>query len=500
MVEAMDQPDTPLDVLIVGAGISGLGMAAHLAAKCPDKRYAILERREQLGGTWDLFRYPGVRSDSDMYTLGYEFEPWREGNAIAEGDSILAYLRRTAATRSIDRHIRFGCHVLAADWNIGDAMWTLRLADHSTIRGRFLFIGTGYYDYDHPYDAQIKGLETFGGTVVHPQFWPQDLDYTGKRVAIIGSGTTAVTLLPAMAGRASHVTMLARTPGWFIAMPARDHLASLLRKVLPDDRVHNLVRRFNSVVQGWLFNLSRRAPGLVGGFLTRRLRKALGPAYDRETYTPPYEPWEQRLCMVPDGDFFEAVRGGAASVVKGEIERVDEAGIALKDGRRIDADILVTATGLAMVPMGKIAISIDGTPVDFSQRWFYRNCMFSNVPNFAALMGYLNSGWTLKVDLVADWLCRLFRHMDERRWQVVVPRLADDHGLIEDNPIDEYSSGYLQRARNIIPKSAAQAPWRLGMDYAADRREMRRALIEDGVLTFEHATSECALVGSPAPS
>lgn len=480
----MSNASGPFDVLIVGAGISGIGMAAHLAAKCPNKSFTIIERRAAIGGTWDLFRYPGVRSDSDMYTLGYEFEPWCEDRAIARGDRILAYLKRVAAKRGLEHHMRFGCHVKSANWDSATALWTLTMADSSTLAGRFLYLGAGYYDYDAPHDAAIPGLASFKGTVIHPQFWPQDFDHAGKRVAIIGSGATAVTLVPSMAESAQHVTMLSRTPGWFIPLPARDKLANTLRRVLPGTWAYALVRRFNTAMQAWLYRRSRTAPEEVGAKLTAMLRQGLGPAYDSETFTPPYGPWEQRPCLVPDGDFFKAVRSGKASVVRGEIARVDGTGIALKDGTRLDADVIVTATGLRMVNFGKIAISLDGQLVDFSQRWFYRNCMFSNVPNFAALIGYLNAGWTLKVDLVADWLCRLFSHMDKWGRTVATPILADDAKLIEASPIDAYSSGYLQRARDAMPRSTAEPPWRLTMDYAADREEMRHTPIDDGVLQF----------------
>ena len=489
-MNAMNPIGKPLDVLIVGAGISGIGMAAHLSAKCPGKRFAILDRRERLGGTWDVFRYPGIRSDSDMYTLGYEFEPWRDEKAIAQGDKILAYLGRVAETRGLGKHMRFGCHVLSADWDSAAALWTVTMAGGSRMQGRFLFLGAGYYDYDLPHEADIPGLADFGGTVIHPQFWPADFDHSGKRIAIIGSGATAVTLVPAMAEAAGHVTMLSRTPGWFIPYPARDALANGLRRLLPDSWAYALVRALNVRMQAWLYRRSRKQPEKVAAFLTGQLQKQLGDAYDPATFTPPYNPWEQRPCLVPDGDFFKALRSGKADVVRGEIAAVDRTGIALKDGRHIAADAIVTATGLRMAGMGKIAVSLDGAPVDFAKAYFYRNCMFSNVPNFAALMGYLNAGWTLKVDLVADWLCRLFNHMELWEREIATPYLAADHELVEANPIDDFSSGYLQRARDMLPRSTASPPWRISMDYLADRKEMRETPIDDGVLRFERAASD----------
>ena len=489
-------PDRPFDVVIVGAGISGIGMAAHLRRKCPHKRFAIVERREHLGGTWDLFRYPGVRSDSDMFTLGYEFEPWRDDKAIARGEKILAYLNRVADRHGLREHIRYGAHAVCADWDSGTSLWRLTMADGSRMQARFLFLGSGYYDYDNPHDAQIAGLDQFAGTVIHPQFWPGDFDHAGKRIAIIGSGATAVTLVPALAESAAHVTMISRTPGWFIPFPSRDLLANGLRRMLPERWAYALVRRINAVMQDWLYRRSRRAPEKVAAFLTRQLQKQLGDTYDPAIYTPPYNPWEQRPCLVPDNDLFKALRAGKASVVRGEIETADGNGIRLKDGRHIAADVLVTATGLRMVTMGKIAVSLDGAPVDFAERYYYRNCMFSNVPNLAALTGYLNAGWTLKVDIVADWLCRLFDHMDKWGREVATPFLAGNHGLIEDNPVDAFTSGYLQRARAILPKSTASPPWRISMDYFADREELRHTPIDDGVLQFARASGDIPLAGS----
>ncbi len=486
-MNAMNPARAPLDLLIVGAGISGIGMAAHFRRKCPGKRFAILERRERLGGTWDLFRYPGVRSDSDMYTLGYGFEAWRDEQAIAGGARILDYLDRVVDGRDLRRHIRFGQQVVSANWDSKAGLWTLKMADGANMQGRFLFLGSGYYDYDDPHDAQIPGLDAFGGTVIHPQFWPENFDYAGKRVVVIGSGATAVTLVPAMTEQAAHVTMLQRTPGWLVRRPVKDGLASALRRFLPASWASRLMRDFNARLQGWLYNRCRTAPEKSAEYFTNELRKELGEAYDPVAFTPPYKPWDQRLCVVPDGDFFDAVKSGRASVVTGTIAQVDAAGVKLEDGRHIDADIIVPATGLRLALMGKIAVSLDGEPVNFAERFYYRSCMFSNVPNFAALFGYLNAGWTLRVDIVADWLCRLFNHMDAWGREVATPYLPADHGLIEDDPIEAFSSGYLQRARTIMPRNAATAPWRIGMNYLTDRKELRDAPIDDGVLRFERA-------------
>ncbi|MCB2058896.1 MAG: NAD(P)/FAD-dependent oxidoreductase [Novosphingobium sp.] len=488
-MDALCSPDKPVDLLIVGAGLSGIGMAAHLTRQCPGRSYAILERRDRLGGTWDLFRYPGIRSDSDMYTLGYEFEPWRDDHSIAGGDAILAYLDRVADKYGIRDQIRFGTRVVSADWDSTSALWTLETQDaagnSSRLSGRFLFFGSGYYDYDDPYDAQIPGLADFGGTTVHPQFWPGDLDCSGKRIIVIGSGATAATLVPALAHKAAHVTMLQRTPSWYFARPARDRLAMILRRILPETAAYALTRMRNIRLQDFLFRRAREKPGQVKAFLHKQIAKQLPSGYDRADFSPPYDPWEQRLCLVPDGDLFDAIRSGKAAVVTGGIEAVDETGIRLRDGRQLEADIIVTATGLKLSTLGKIAVSLDGEPVDFTQAFYYRNCMFSNVPNLAALFGYLNAAWTLRVDIVANWLCRLLNHMDERGFATVTPHLAKDHGLVEENPVDLFSSGYLRRGRHLIPKSASAAPWRLSMDYLADRKEMRSTPIEDGVLAFE---------------
>ncbi len=477
-----------VDIIIVGAGISGIGMAAHLKQKCPGKSFAIVERRERPGGTWDLFRYPGIRSDSDMYTLGFAFEPWREKYAIADGHSILDYLDKVVDEREIREQIRFGRKVVSADWDSRAALWTLALEDAqgstSRLAGRFLYLGTGYYDYDAPHDARIPGLADFGGMTIHPQFWPEKFDCSGKQIVVIGSGATAVTLVPAMADKAAHVTMLQRTPSWYITRPRKDGIANLLRRLLPAKWAYRLTRAKNVALQARSFNLSRTKPKEVSQFLQRKLRGELGEAYNAQDFTPPYNPWEQRLCIVPDGDLFKAIKAGKASIVTARIGSVDRTGVALEDGRHIDADVIVTATGLSFAIGGKIAVSLDGVPVNFADRFYYRNCMFSNVPNLAALFGYLNAGWTLRVDIVADWLCRLINQMDARGADVVTPILREDHGLAEGPVFDLFSSGYLQRARAIIPKSAATAPWRLGMDYHADRKEMRDTPIDDGVLQF----------------
>jgi len=481
----------PFDIVIIGAGISGIGMAAHLRRQCPGKRFAIVERRDRLGGTWDLFRYPGIRSDSDMFTLGYGFEPWQDERAIADAPSILRYLDGVADRYGIREHIRFGEKAVAADWDSDSALWTVRTESKDgaagSLSGRFLFFGSGYYDYDAPHDPEIPGLGTFGGLTIHPQFWPDNIDYNGKNVVVIGSGATAATVVPAMARTAGHVTMLQRTPSWYLSRPARDGVAGALRKLLPARLAYALTRMKNVALQHQLIQRSRSKPEAVRQWLQEQLEKELGSDYDRETFTPPYNPWEQRMCLIPDGDLFRAMREGKADIVTGHIAQVDRGGIRLADGRYVAADIIVTATGLRIATLGKVAVSLDGRQLDFSETFYYRNCMFSNVPNLAALFGYLNAAWTLRVDSVADWLCRLFNHMDRWGVDVVTPHLAENHGLVEAGPLDYFSSGYLQRARHLIPKSSTTAPWRLSMDYPSDRRELRDTPIDDGVLRFARA-------------
>jgi monooxygenase len=476
-----------VDVLIIGAGISGIGMAAHLRQRCPQRSFMILEQRARLGGTWDLFRYPGIRSDSDMYTLGYAFAPWRDEKAIAGGDTILAYLERVVAEYGIEPHMRYRQKAIAAEWDSAQGLWTVTSEDGGARQARFLFLGSGYYDYDQPYQPEIPGLESFAGAVIHPQFWPEGFDTKAKRVVVIGSGATAVTLVPALAEAGAKVTMLQRTPSWYLTRPSRDRLARLVRRVLPERVAYALTRTRNVAMQSFFFKRARSKPEAVADFLTSQLRDQLGDAFAPEHFTPPYKPWEQRLCLVPDGDFFDAIKSGKAEVVTGTIRSVEPDGIALDDGGKLPADVIVTATGLKLAVLGKIAVSVDGAAVNFGERFYYRNCMFANVPNFAAIFGYLNASWTLRVDIVAAWLCRLFNQMDAWGVDVVTPVLEPDHALVEDPVFELFSSGYLARDRHLIPRSATTAPWRISMDYQADKRELRETPIDDGVLRFERA-------------
>ena len=478
-----------LEVAIIGAGLSGIGMAAHMRMLCPQLSFTLLERRDSIGGTWDLFRYPGVRSDSDMHTLGFVFEPWVHEKSIADGPAILEYLERITRERGIAEHIRFGTTVQSAAFDSEAALWRIGVEDADgwhEVTARFLYLGSGYYDYDDPHDPQLPGLENFGGEVLHPQFWPRDLDYAGRRVVVIGSGATAVTMVPAMADEAAHVTMLQRTPTWMGSRPATDAVANFLRRHLPEKLAYRLTRAKNIFLQDFFFKRARRKPEQVSEFLTKKAKEAMGAAYDPLHFTPPYNPWEQRLCLVPDDDFFHAVRDGKASVATGHIAGFDADGVTLKSGEHLPADILVTATGLQLAMGGKIALSIDGAPLNQADHFFYRNCMLSNVPNLAMVFGYLNASWTLRSDSVAEYVCRVLNALDAKGADIVYPLLPDPDALEEDDIFD-FSSGYLQRAKHLLPKSAPELPWRLNQDYRQDRRDYRARPIEDGILRFEHA-------------
>jgi monooxygenase len=494
----MSEPSTDFDVLIVGAGISGIGMAAHMRMKTPARSFAIVEQRENLGGTWDLFRYPGIRSDSDMHTLGFDFEPWRHEKSIADAPAILDYLNRIVDERGIREHIRFGHKVLTADFDSASARWRVEIETAQGERKRFtanwLYLGSGYYDYDEPFDPGFD-FGGFAGRVVHPQFWPGDLDHAGKRVVVIGSGATAVTLVPAMAEKAAHVTMLQRTPTWMFSRPAKDALANLLRRVLPEELAYRITRWKNIRLQSWGFRRAREKPEKVKQFLHERIRKSLGKDCDLAPFTPPYNPWDQRLCLVPDDDLFEAIKAGKAEVVTGRIARFEAEGVRLEDGTLLPADIIVTATGLKLAVAGKIAVSIDGETVNFAEHFYYKGCMFSNVPNLAVVFGYLNASWTLRADINSDFVCRVLEHMAATGSAIAVPVLPPDHDLEEDDIFD-FSSGYIQRSKHIMPRNALQYPWRLNQDYVLDRKRMASDPVDDGILAFRPAGAQAGATGA----
>jgi monooxygenase len=477
-----------VDVLIVGAGLSGIGAAYHLQTRLPGKSYAILEGRETIGGTWDLFRYPGIRSDSDLHTLGYAHKPWTEEESIADGPRILEYVRQTARENDVERHIRFGHKVVRADWSSADARWTVEAtrADSGetvTFTAGFLLSAGGYYRYDEGYTPEFEGVERFQGEVVHPQHWPEDLDYGGKRVVVIGSGATAVTLVPAMTDKAAHVTMLQRSPSYVITLPGKDPIANTLRRFLPDHVAYAFTRRKNVALQSFFFKLSRRRPRLVAKFLRATVKSQLPKGYDVDThFNPTYDPWDQRLCAVPNGDLFKAISKGRASVVTDRIESFTERGLALTSGQELEADVIVTATGLNLVAFGGIEYAVDGEPVVLSDTFAYKGMMLSGVPNFAFAVGYTNASWTLKVDLVFEYMCRLIAHMDAGGYDHCVPVPEDP--AMETAPLLDFSSGYVLRAMDQFPKQGTAAPWHLAQDYRVDVKNLRSGSVEDGAMRF----------------
>lgn len=480
-----------IDVAIIGAGISGIGMAAHMLEKCPDRSFALIERRANLGGTWDLFRYPGIRSDSDMHTLGFVFEPWREQKAIADGPNILAYLNRIADERGIRQHIRFNQKLVAADWSSDTALWTLTIetgeGETVTTRARYIYMGAGYYDYDGGHDPVFKDRKKFKGQVLHPQFWPDDLDYTGKKVAVIGSGATAVTLIPNLVrGGAAHVTMVQRTPTYYFIRPAEDALANRLRKFLPEKWAYAIIRFRNVHLQNFAFKRARAKPQEVADHLIGLVREGLGGQMKDADFTPPYNPWEQRLCLVPDNDLFDAIRGGNASVVTDHIDKFTATGIQMQSGDHVDADIIVTATGLKLAMGGKAQFTVDGESIDWHKHFYYKGCMFSNVPNLSVVFGYLNASWTLKADIVASYTCRILNQLAAVDADFVVPDLSDDDAKAAEVVFD-FSSGYVQRALDYLPQNGARDPWRLNQDYLHDKQLLLTGVIFDGVLNGARA-------------
>lgn len=479
------------DVLIVGAGISGIGMAAHMQMKAPGHSYAIVERRDNLGGTWDLFRYPGIRSDSDMHTLGFDFEPWTHEKSIADAPAILQYLDQIVDERGIRQHIRLGHKVISADFRDDEARWHVEMetqdGSRTHLTANFLYLGAGYYDYDEPYDPGFD-FGDFEGQVVHPQFWPEDLDYTGKKVVVVGSGATAVTIVPSMSDKAAHVTMLQRTPTWMFSRPAKDGVANFLRKILPEKLAYRITRFKNIKLQDIGFKRARETPEKMKQMLQSRIEKALGPDYDPEAFTPPYNPWDQRLCLVPDDDLFEAMKSGKASVVTDQIAGFEKGGVRLKSGDFLEADIIITATGLKLAVAGKIAISHNGEPVAFNERYYYKGCMFSNLPNLAVVFGYLNASWTLRADINSDYVCRVLNHMRKTGSDIAVPVLTPEaESQIEEDDIFDFSSGYIERAKSIMPKNAVAYPWRLNQEYLIDRKRMAEDPVVDGLLAFTRA-------------
>ena len=476
------------DVVIVGAGLSGVGAGYHLQTRSPDRSYAILEGREAIGGTWDLFRYPGIRSDSDMFTLGYAFKPWTEAKAIADGPSILNYVRETAREHGVDQHIRFNTQVKGASWSTQDAAWTVEVEKDgktSHVTANFLFLCGGYYSYAGGYTPEFPGVERFKGQLVHPQKWTPDIDHAGKKVVVIGSGATAVTLVPEMAKTAAHVTMLQRSPTYVVAAPGEDKQANWLRTKLPAKLAY-AITRWRKVLFGIVFyNYARKQPAKVKAAIIGMVRKQMGPDYDVAThFTPTYNPWDQRICLVPDADLFTALKSGKAEVVTDHIESFTETGIQLKSGRVLEADLVVSATGLVLQAMNGLKLSVDGRPIDPGKTLSYKGMMYSDVPNLASAFGYTNASWTLKCDLTCEYVCRLLNHMKKTGERQVTPRNNDPE--IGEVPWLDFSSGYVQRAMASFPKQGTKAPWKLHQNYALDLMNLRFTRIEDGVLAFSN--------------
>ena len=475
-----------VDVIIIGAGLSGIGAAAQLTREQPGRTYAVLEARGASGGTWDLFRYPGVRSDSDMFTLGYRFKPWRGEKALADGPSILAYVRETAREYGVNEHIVYEHRVVAAAWDSDSACWTVRAQTPGgdvILTASVLWSCSGYYDYAAGFTPDLPGLDDYTGRVVHPQHWPEDLDLTGKRVVVVGSGATAVTLVPALAhGGAGHVTMLQRSPTYVLSIPGRDPIAARLQRWLPERASYAAIRWKNVLVATGLFQLSRRRPGTLRRFIRKQALAQLPDGYDVDThFRPRYDPWDQRLCLVPDGDLFTVISDGSASVATDTIATFTTTGVRLTSGTELAADVVVTATGLAIMAMGGVELSIDGDPVKLPETMAYQALMLSGVPNFVFTIGYINASWTLKADLVAEYVCRLLAHLETHGYRSFV---AERDPTVAETPLIDFTSGYVLRALDLLPTQGDREPWKLRQNYLRDVRTLRRGTLDDGVLRF----------------
>jgi len=489
-----------LDVVIIGAGLSGIGTAVHLQRKCPGKSFTLLEMREAIGGTWDLFRYPGIRSDSDMFTLGYDFKPWNNPKAIADGPDIRRYIREAAAENGIVDKIRFLHKVLGLDWSSRSQRWRIRVekvdtGEVTTIRSRFVVCCAGYYKYEHGHSPHFEGRDDFRGRVIHPQAWPEDLDYAGKRIVVIGSGATAVTLVPALSEKAARVTMLQRSPSYVVSVPGKDRLTNRLRKYLPERVVYTIARARKVLLGMGVYKLARAYPERMRALLLKHVAAEVGDAVDMKHFTPKYDVWDERLCAVPDGDMFEALRAGRASVVTDHIERFTERGILLTSGTELEADIIVTATGLEVQILGGSELTVDGEPVRIADKLYYKGAMLQDVPNMAMVFGYTNSSWTLKADLIADYFCRIINHMDRQGYATCTPK---NEGVADGGPFVSLSSGYIQRAIDQLPRQGAEEPWKLHQNYLLDYALMKLRRLDDGALVFERERQ--SEVGRPEPN
>ena len=478
-----------LDVLIVGAGISGIGSACHLLSKCPGKSFTIIEARDEYGGTWDLFRYPGIRSDSDMHTLGFNFKPWVAEKSIADGPSIKKYLKETIDENNLAEHIQYKTKMMSANWSSEDRIWTVDIVQNgktSRLSCKFLMMCSGYYNYEKPFRPDFQNEEVFTGQTIHPQLWPKDLDYKDKKIVVIGSGATAMTLVPALADKAEIVTMVQRSPTYVVSMPDEDRVANLLRKLLPSSWAYAITRFKNTKLQQIMYKRMRTHPQKMKRYLVGLVKKALGPEYDVDThFTPSYNPWDQRMCLIPNGDLFRSLRSGKTQVVTEHIECFTSNGLGLKSGQELEADIIVTATGLNMQLMGGAEFYIDDRPIDFAEKFSYKGMMYAGIPNLIQTFGYINASWTLRADLTAEYACRLINRIDELGADYCVPRLADEDSNMMAKPwIENFSAGYIQRSLDLMPKQGVEDPWRNTQDYALDKKIVRDAPLEDGVMTF----------------
>ena len=483
-----------IDILIVGAGISGIGLAVHLSKHCPQRQFDIIERRESFGGTWDFFKYPGIRSDSDMSTFGFNFKPWQKANVLADGASIKGYLLEVLDEYKLKEKIHFQHRVLAANYDSTQKKWLVEIEDANqkkqTWIANFVLGCTGYYNYDQGFQPNFPNQQAFKGQLIHPQFWPADLQYAGKKVVIIGSGATAITLVPALAkGGAEHVTMLQRSPTYIASVPSIDFVYDKMRKVLPEDLAYKLTRARNIGMQRGIYALAQKQPKLLRKLLLKSIEMQLKGKVDMKHFTPSYNPWDQRLCVVPDGDLFKILRSGQASIETDQIEQFTEKGILLKSGQHLDADIIVSATGLEIQILGGIKATIDGKPMDTSKHMLYQGIMVSDVPNMAMIIGYVNASWTLKVDIAAEYICRLINYMDKNGYDEVIAQ-GDQTELMEDTVMGSLSSGYIARAADVMPKQGKHAPWNVTNNYLADRKILKNARFDDGVLKFEKHTKQ----------
>jgi cation diffusion facilitator CzcD-associated flavoprotein CzcO len=491
----------PLDVLIVGAGVSGLGAACHLSREMPQKSYAILEARDKLGGTWELFRYPGVRSDSDLPTYAYAFKPWKSRKTFAGADEILAYLRAAAAEHGVDKKIRYRCKALAADWDSASALWRVTVlgadaGSETTVRCRWLFVATGYYDYERGHHPDFRDEKAFRGPILHPQAWPEGFDAKGKRIAVIGSGATAVTLVPALAEAGAQVTQIQRTPSYILPFPSEDLIASALRRILPETTAYAIARRKNILLQQWLYAFFQRYPKAARRFLRWTNRRLLPKGYPVDVhFNPPYDPWDQRLCIAPDGDFLKAIRSGRVSIVTGGIERFTPGGVRMNSGEEIAADVIVAATGLVVTLLRGMRLSLDRVPVDLPERMVFKATMLDGVPNLCFVFGYVNASWTLRADLISRFFCRLLKALDARGEAVCVVQRPE--GETGDRPLFDFRPGYIERALSDLPRQGLGPPWVMSASYALDERLLMREPVIDPAMRLKAAPSTTAVRSEP---